>query len=963
MRVMAVVSAATSAPTAAPVHFMDLGMILVEVDQTIRPPGGTRPTAALALLLINANRRVTVDAVCAALWDDGRPRSISTLESHLWRLRQVLEPHRPAGRPSSVLVTESGGYRLVVTADQVDSLRFERLLEDASVQLRQHRPDRALSRCEQARALWRGRPFDPVTDRDWATPAVARLQECRAQLDERHVDALLGVGEPGRALRELETALGDHPLREHLWAQRMLAAHRSGRTDTALQTFQQARSLFLDELGIEPGEELRNLHQRILSEDPALLEPVRARQPATRSDARANLPVRTDRLIGRADELAALTTLIEQQSLVTVTGSAGTGKTRLALAAASEVTAVFPDGIWFVDLTATEDADQVADAVATGLGAPVPPTGSRDDAIRVSTRDRRMLLILDNCEHVLDHVAALTDALRRTGPELAVIATSREPLDTHDEQVFVLGPLALPPLGETGTQSAAEELFLERLHARADALAGDTTDPTTVARICRAVDGVPLAIELAAARARTFSLQEVALQVELDPAALSQVGRGRKGHRSTVHAAVEWSYRLLTDDEQALHRAVSVLPGPFTLAAATAVGEGDPARTAELLADLAHRSLLTPLGPRDRSRPSRFAQLATVRGHGARALAGSNATSVHRTRRDQWMRAVVTAARPRLGTAQERAWFALLDDDYPTLRAVLQHTLVDEPSPTGVEIVARMGMYWYASGALLEGRRWTELACQITADITSFAAAMVDLSLAAIWGFTGRGDLARGLSDRGLNRLPAELAPDDELLLGDHLTTLAGCLWMSGDGQRARDVLDRVAAILRSRTDPTLALLYNIRLAATQIGHRPSADLVVDMGAAHATAVTGGNHFAAWFSATTAALAALTGADGDTALRWSSVSLTTLDQAGDREVPLQLELRGNALTLLGRCAEALQCYSAAHAHNLRAGVPWPGIPATKVLLERARAGAPAHVGRQAWEDGALMTLHDVAVAV
>jgi hypothetical protein len=135
------------------------------------------------------------------------------------------------------------------------------------------------------------------------------------------------------------------------------------------------------------------------------------------------------------------------------------------------------------------------------------------------------------------------------------------------------------------------------------------------------------------------------------------------------------------------------------------------------------------------------------------------------------------------------------------------------------------------------------------------------------------------------------------------------------------------------------------------------------MGVAHATAAAGGNHFATWFSATTAALAALTGGDGDTALRWSSVSLVALDQAGDREVPLQLELRGNALTLLGRCVEALQCYSAAHTHNLRAGVPWPGIPATAVLLERAKAGTPAHVGQRAWEDGALLTLHDVAVVV
>jgi DNA-binding SARP family transcriptional activator len=169
MGVMGAAPTTTSSPTSPPLHFMDLGEILIEVDRTVRTPGGARPPAALALLLINANRRVTADALSAALWDDGRPRSTSTLESHLWRLRQVLEPHRRAGRPSSVLVTESGGYRLVVTADQVDSLRFERLLENASVLLRQHRPDRALVRSERARSLWRGRPRRRSTSTRWAS--------------------------------------------------------------------------------------------------------------------------------------------------------------------------------------------------------------------------------------------------------------------------------------------------------------------------------------------------------------------------------------------------------------------------------------------------------------------------------------------------------------------------------------------------------------------------------------------------------------------------------------------------------------------------------------------------------------------------------------------------------------------------------------------------------------------------
>jgi predicted ATPase/DNA-binding SARP family transcriptional activator len=959
------------AETAAPVHFLDIGELLVETDGATRGPGGARPAALLAVLLIHANRRVPADTVGAAMWEEARPRATSTLESHLWRLRQVLEPHRAPGRPYSVLVTESGGYRLVASTDQVDSLRFTRLVDDAAALLADGRPDRALHRCGEARALWRGRPFDVVADRDWAAPAVARLEEYRAQLGERQADAWLGVGEPERALVQLEVELGEHPLREHLWAQRMLADHRCGRTSDALAAFARVRRLLLDELGTEPGPELRELQRRILAEDPDLAR-VRTGPPESAVlDDRVHLPRWSSRLVGRAGDLRGLAEAVTRRSLVTVTGPAGTGKTRLAVEAARVAADAFPDGVWFVDLTAASDAGQVGDAVATALGVPVAPTGSRDDALRVFTRDRRMLLLLDDCEHVLDDVADRVEVLRRSGPELAVLATSREPLEVDDEHVFALGPLALPDAedadpdprssGSQGGRAASVELFLERIAARP--LVGDDEGPerreTWARRICRAMDGLPLGIELAAARARTFSLAEVADQTEADPAALAGVGR-RGGPRATLHAAVERSHRLLDAADQLVHRSVAVLPGPFTVAGAAATAGTAPVRTAEVLADLAHHSLLVPLGPRAPGRPSRFAQLGIVRGHAARALADVDGTDAGNDGRDRWL-AELVADRPRLGSPAEAAWFDALDDDLAALRTTLQRNLVDRRSPIGALVVARLGMFWYDRGALLEGRRWTELAVGLVPDLPLGSAALLRLSLAASWGFAGRGDLAAPLCDSGLRDLAAATTTTDEdLVVGDELTVLAGCLWMSGQRPRARTVLVTAAEIAARTGDPILDLLCRLRSGIDQLGEVPPGVLLDRAAVAHTDAVALGNLFGTWFSTVVAQMAAVVAGRPDEALHWSDLGLLTVARTGRTHAPMQLELRGNILALLRRDEEALRLYAAAQAHNDRAGVPWPALEMTGALLRRTRMAVGVHRADHLRHEGARLTVRDLA---
>ena len=645
---MATRTSSAAARRVGVLRFRDLGPLVVDRDGEPVPLGGGRLVGALTLLLVHADRVVSVDALGEAMWgEQAGPRSPSTLDSHIWRLRNLLEPGRARGEPATVLLREPNGYRLVAVTEDVDSTRFAVLADETLSLLTDSQHARALRRAEEALAMWRGRPFTALADEAWVRPAVVRLDELRAQVRERQVEALLALGDPERALLELLPVIADDPLREHLWALRMLAYQRCGRTDRALATYQDVRKVLLEEIGLEPGAELRALQSRILAGDPALAapRPTVVRAP-DRPAPEVHLPGRLSRMIGRDRDRDRVAELTAAHRLVTVVGVAGCGKTRLAIDAAQGVAAAFPDGVWAVDLTAARDGDEVVATVTSALGLALPASGSARDALRSFSRDRRMLLLLDNCEHVLDAVADVVDDLLCNGSDLSVLATSREPLDVDGEVIWPLDPLAVPEPGADPLSAAAVELFLDRL-AAIGRPAPDDDDIERVVRICRAVDGVPLAIELAAARARAYSLDEIAAQVRADASALSRIGRGPAEHHGTVRAAVERSYATLTPDEARLHRALAVIPGPVTAPCAAAL-IGEPVEEARaLLARLVHCSLLVPLGPAGPGRPSRFAQLAIVRGQAAHAAAGERDTAV--AARDRW----VAAWSPRV-----RAWAA-----------------------------------------------------------------------------------------------------------------------------------------------------------------------------------------------------------------------------------------------------------------------------------------------------------------
>ncbi|MFW3169737.1 BTAD domain-containing putative transcriptional regulator [Geodermatophilus sp. CPCC 206100] len=958
--------------------FRDLGPL--EVHRAGRPValGGARLAAALSLLLVNAGRQVSVDALTEAMWGEVSPaRSSSTLDSHVWRLRKALEPDRRPGAPSAVLVREPGGYRLVADPATIDSRRFAQVADEARALLAAGRPREAGRAAERALALWRGRPYPTVADEPWATAAVARLEELRDQVRELLVEALLAAGAPDQALLEVGAAVAETPLRERLWSLRMLAQHRLGRPEEALRTYQQVRAVLRDELGLEPGPDLRQLHGRILAEDPALAGPPPPAPapapppspvpgiehepdgaPGEAHPVEVHLPHRTTTLVGREREAAELAALVQRARLVSLVGAAGCGKTRLAIEVARTVAHRFPDGVWFVDLTAARDGATVLSTVVSALGFAPADTGRPEEALRTHLRRRRALLVLDNCEQVLDPVADLVDDWFAGTTPLVVLATSREPLEVDGERVHRLGPLPLPEGDDDVTTSPAVTLLLDRLTA-AGANRSDLGLLSAAVRIATAVDGVPLALELAAARARAFSLDEIAHQVTADPSSLARTGRGSDHHR-TVRAAIEQSYALLPEDEAAAHRAVSVLPGPFTVTAADAVLDGSgagPSRgaaTADLVARLVHHSLLVPLGPARPGGPSRFAQLATIRGHAAHA-AGPEAPAL-RGRRDAWVSSLALA-KPPLGHVAEGAWFDTLDDDLPTLRATLQHQLLEVPSADGVRLAGRLGTFWYFRSKTIEGRTWAERALAVEHLADPLSAALVRLTLAHHLSSGGQDDLAvphvtvaAGLLDGTEDAVSRTVAEVHTLLA--HSLVVAGAL------EPARTVADAVAAAARAAgADPGLHLLAET--CATLVESSSATTTAPGLAALHARALALGNVHVALLAAGMAVVAAIRSGDAATALSWSDRMIGHRLLLGTSDGPVAFELRAVATAMAGRPQEAVRLFAAARTQALRNALRWPAFEATPQVLRNVTAALDPGAAERARADGARLTLADV----
>lgn len=969
-----------------PVRLRDLGPLVIERDGRDLPVAGTKGSAMLALLAIHANRLVSMDALTEAAWGQDAPASAaSTLPSHIWRLRQLLEPQRAGGVAPQVLLNDAGGYRLVGSPRSIDSL----LLAEATVRVRElltaGRPDAALREADEALALWRGRPYGRAADTEWAAPAVARLEEMRQQIQERRITALVGLGALDIALSDLRPLIAALPYHETLRALQMEALHRSGRTEQALEAFQEARRTFVDEVGIEPGRDLQMLHRRILDDDlgparSAVPVPVTVAGPApdparpsfrevsgatvgvpARPSVSVQLPASLTPLVGRENEMDRLPRLVAAHRLVTITGSAGCGKTRLAVEVARASAPAFPDGVWFVDLVGLDDPALIVDVVASTIGFVPSADATPVENLRGYLASRRVLLVLDNCEHLLSAAAAMVRAVLHDpdGPGSGILATSRQRLGVPGEVGWTLEPLALPASDADPADAAAVQLLVQRLRAADPSLVVDARNMEAVVRICTAVDGLPLPLELAAARAPAFSLTEIADQVSADPNRLSRPGRTGRDHRATLHSAIDWSYRLLGDAEKVAHGRLSVLPGPFTEAAAAAVLDTDTGETEDLLAELVHRSLLGRVGPARPGRPTTFRQLVTVRAHASRVLGDRSDAAGRRgavdeagIRRDAFVDALV-ARRPPLGTTGEPSWYDALDDDLAAVRATLTRRLIDRSAGGGEPLAAPLAFYWFFRGRLLEATRWLTLEHDLLLDGNSRHLDISRLALAGILTLQGRHQQARPYIDAALPIRP-DAGPGRVDAVIETLIGLAGAAWVTDDYPVLIEMHRHLQDLVKDTHPTHLRLLVEAVGVMAQAVSGRSEIVVARAEDVRERAAAAGVPMAIWMVSGPPLAVALFAGRPDLGIPWIERSMANHFPFGTGAGGAFIETRANFAAQQGDFALAARLYGAAQSITRRVGMRWPWRPVSLELLDRARGGLPDTAFDRYWRAGSSL---------
>jgi len=634
-----------------------LGHVEVTVDDEPLPLPAAKPRALLAMLALGAGAPVSFNRLIDGLWGERPPASAHKLvQLYVSQLRKLLT--------TSAIITRDNGYELRVPPESVDALRFERLVATAE--------SRAV---QEALALWRAPPLEGLADQPFAAVEIRRLEHLHARARELAIEDALASGGAADHVDELQELVAAHPLRERLRGQLMLALYRSGRQAEALEAFLDARRVLVDELGIEPGRELRELHQAILAQDPALDGPPAtgvgspererlAREPS------AGVPRPPTRTVGRDADLRRVREALEDARLVTITGPGGVGKTRLAIEVARA-----SDKAAFVSLAAIAAAEDVAAAIVRALKLEPLPGEPPDAALLRVLPGRGLLLVLDNFEHVLD-AAELVSRLVAADPGVSVLATSREPLRVRAERVLRLAPL---------TPEAAVEQF-ELLLAARDQRVGDAA---AAHEICRRLDGLPLAIELAAGRVGLLSVEELALRLRTDLTALSVGARDAPARQRTLAATLAWSYDLARPAERAALAALSVFAGGCTLDAAEQV----TAAPLAVLDALVTKNLAI-------ARDGRVWLLETIRAFARERLADGAV----RRRHAEYYAALAERSRPEL---DRTGAVELLDPEIDNFRGALQWTLDHGAPELALRLASALTPFWLVRRHLSgEAVRW-----------------------------------------------------------------------------------------------------------------------------------------------------------------------------------------------------------------------------------------------------------------
>jgi predicted ATPase/DNA-binding SARP family transcriptional activator len=765
--------------------------------------GGRRQRGLLAMLVLERGRPVSRERLADELWQGRPPAGFeTTLRSYVSRLRGVLGE-------SASLTGGGAAYSLEVRAEAVDSVRFERLLKEARDAAGRGAVMRAVERSRAALSLWRGAALADVADDSASLRLEAeRLEELRLAALELRIGAELELGSIEGLVEELATLVRVHPYRERFWRLLMLALYRVERQADALAAYQRARSVLVEELGLEPGEQLRELEQAILRQEVP---------PPRPPELRHNLPSPATSFVGRSAELADVETLLAGGRLVTLTGVGGVGKTRLALETASRLLPDFADGVFWCDLSALIEPALVPHAVARVFDVREQAATSLLEDLTARLREAEVLVLLDNCEHLRHACAELALALLPACPRLRLLATSREPLGADGETDYAVPTLSGEVTeGEPGEPLASEAvlLFLARARAARPGLVADDAALAAAARICAELDGLPLAIELAAARAKALSFPEIEARLADRFRFLVSWRRLTPARHQTLREAMDWSYESLTPEEQSLLRRLAVFSGGFTLEAAAAVClDGDGERTLELVRCLVDASLVVPA---QHDGVTRYRLLETVRQYARERIGDESEGAPTERRLAEYVLGLVEGTQSaQLSALQE--WVAALEPERGNLRSGLTWSR-DEGEPEWLlRLVSGVWRFWWVNGDLDEGSMWLETALE------QGRGSDPALRAAALEGAAG---LAWAKGDLECAREHAESALPLFAAAGDHRGEQAALIVLGlvalarGEYDRARSEFERSRGLAEEHGPrPTLAVGYH-NLASVAYGER-----------------------------------------------------------------------------------------------------------------------------------------------
>ncbi|MEO8267260.1 MAG: BTAD domain-containing putative transcriptional regulator [Ilumatobacteraceae bacterium] len=752
------------------------------------------PRTLLTMLVLHAGETVSASGLADVLWGDDQPRNpANALQIQISYLRKQIG----GGTSLQPIVTRPGGYSLNIEREQIDAYHFERVVRATSRSTPTSREELlvGLGELDDALMLWRGDALFDVTGEPFALGEAARLQELRLVALELRHDLMLTLGRHHELVGELTALIGEHPLREQLHEQLLVALYRSGRQADALRAYDHTRTLLLEELGIDPGPRLQELQRQILAQDPTLSwAPSPDEMPATpavrddrggtdRPAARptATIPIAVTGLVGRDIELARIRKLLDRSRIVTLTGPAGAGKSRLALEIASA--RALETDVWFVDLAAVVDADLVASTVAAALAVPTAPGEDAATAVASSLTSRNGLLVLDTCEHVVGAAALLAGRILRQARDLRILTTSRRPLGITGEIAWPVPPLALaPPDARSADATAgypAVELFVERAASVRPDFELTDNNAADIAAICLALDGLPLAIELAAARTDVLTPQAIRARLTNRFELLVDGGSDVSPRQQTLRAAIDWSVGLLDEGQRSFFARLGVVAGSFDLEAACAVTASDPAETLGLLTALVRHSMVAVVGD------DRYRLLDTLRAYALETLETLDADDA-RDRHANYHVGLAERAERGIQGADQLMWLDRLRTDVPDHRAALEWLVSTGDGMSAARLAGALGWFWTLDGMLAE-------ACSRLEQVLAFQDLPPAVRGKAMWSDAllsaslGELEQAQALASESI-----ELGrrSGDPVVTGCGLNALAVAEWALGDldaSSRTRD--------------------------------------------------------------------------------------------------------------------------------------------------------------------------------